>query len=430
MVRSVDGALIIKSMSESFFLPTEIPWQDLKGKQLEELLYWLFDAMGAKELQWRIGGTGQGAADQGRDLEMSFYTSLPDGELAKQHWWVEAKGRASSVEPADVKSSVINVAERTDIDVFVLATNAAFSNPTRDWVKKWQLQHPIPKIKLWEKHDLEKHCSKNPVAVVRLFGQILGPEGKLRVAKTKFWDYANYTDGQTLEKLWIAKNDLRIDPESLFALIASELANGKITERSWAAYVDAEVLLHALGFALFMTPYLASRANDLGIKHFPMIQSLSYMILVMLHRFGHKLMTAFLSNVWVKAPGELLSDEDKTLILKPILNNLQNEIRDVCTSDCTRISTCKATLSDDEVERYWDRLKVKEVEHEDESGSFEFLVIETHGEPCKVGFHVSDEISCPLMDADETHSDLKQTLQVIERICSSRVVKAPIGGRG
>jgi hypothetical protein len=408
-------------MSDSFFLPTEIPWHELKGKQLEELLYWLFDAMGAKELQWRIGGKGQGAADQGRDLEMSFYTALPDGELVKQHWWVEAKGRAGSVEPVDVKNSVVNLAGRSDIDVFVLATNAAFSNPTRDWVREWQLRHPTPKIKLWEKHDLEKHCSKNPVAVVRLFGQILGPEGKLRIAKTRFWDYANYTDGQTLEQLWGVKKDLKIDPESLFALIASELANGKITERSWAAYVDGEVLLHALGFALFMTPYLASRANDLGIKHFPMIQSLSYMILVMLHRFGHNLMNEFLSTVWAKAPGEVISDEGKNLILKPILNNLHNEIRDVCTSDCTRISPCKAILSDDEIERYWDRLRVKEVELEDASESFEFLIIETHAEPCKVGFHVSDEISCPLMDKDETDSNLKTMLQMIEKICSSRM---------
>jgi hypothetical protein len=86
-----------------------------------------FDAMGAKELQWRIGGTGQGAADQGRDLVMSFYMSLPDGELVKQHWWVEAKGRAGCVEAVDVKSSVVNVTGRTDIDVFVIATNAAFS---------------------------------------------------------------------------------------------------------------------------------------------------------------------------------------------------------------------------------------------------------------------------------------------------------------
>jgi hypothetical protein len=44
-------------MGDSLFLPTEIPWKDLKGNELEELLYWLFDAMGAKDLGWRIGGT-------------------------------------------------------------------------------------------------------------------------------------------------------------------------------------------------------------------------------------------------------------------------------------------------------------------------------------------------------------------------------------
>lgn len=94
-------------MPNSLFLPTEIPWKDLKGKELEELLYWLFDAMGAKDLEWRIGGVNSGTADQGRDLELSFYTSSPDGELVKQRWWVEAKGRSGTVEPYDVKNAVL-----------------------------------------------------------------------------------------------------------------------------------------------------------------------------------------------------------------------------------------------------------------------------------------------------------------------------------
>ncbi len=71
-------------MADTLFIPTEIPWQDLKGKDLEELLYWLFDAMGAKELEWRIGGSGSGTSDQGRDLELSFYVSTPDGDLVGQ----------------------------------------------------------------------------------------------------------------------------------------------------------------------------------------------------------------------------------------------------------------------------------------------------------------------------------------------------------
>ena len=52
-------------MASELILPSEIPWNEIKGSDLEELLYWLFDSMGAKDLEWRIGGTGAGAADQG-----------------------------------------------------------------------------------------------------------------------------------------------------------------------------------------------------------------------------------------------------------------------------------------------------------------------------------------------------------------------------
>jgi hypothetical protein len=60
-------------------------------------------------------------------LELSIYSSTPDGEIVKQRWWVEAKGRNKTVGPRDVKSAVLNAAGKNTIDVMVIATNAAFS---------------------------------------------------------------------------------------------------------------------------------------------------------------------------------------------------------------------------------------------------------------------------------------------------------------
>lgn len=117
-------------MSKDLIVPSEIPWKDIKGKDLEELLYWLFDSMGAKELEWRIGGKGAGTSDQGRDLELSFYMSAPDGNLTKQKWWVESKGRKGTVEPSEVHEAVLNVSGKSFVDVLVIATNSNFSNPT------------------------------------------------------------------------------------------------------------------------------------------------------------------------------------------------------------------------------------------------------------------------------------------------------------
>ena len=67
--------------TKEWVLPASIPFANLKRKDLEECVYWLFDAMGAKDLEWRTGGTGGGAADGGRDLEARFYTPGADSEI-------------------------------------------------------------------------------------------------------------------------------------------------------------------------------------------------------------------------------------------------------------------------------------------------------------------------------------------------------------
>jgi hypothetical protein len=88
-----------------------IPWPSIRGVVLEELLYGLLDEMGAKELAWRTGGVGGGAADGGRDIEATFFQATPDGEVDTQSWWIEAKGRTGTVEPDAVKAAVINACD-------------------------------------------------------------------------------------------------------------------------------------------------------------------------------------------------------------------------------------------------------------------------------------------------------------------------------
>jgi hypothetical protein len=56
---------------------------------LEECVCWLLDALGAKDLEWRLGGARGGAADGGRDLEAVFYTPAPGDDMDRQSWWVE-----------------------------------------------------------------------------------------------------------------------------------------------------------------------------------------------------------------------------------------------------------------------------------------------------------------------------------------------------
>jgi hypothetical protein len=115
--------------AKEWVLPASIPFENLKGKDLEECVYWLFDAMGAKDLEWRTGGGGSGAPDGGRDLEAHFYTPGADNEIESQTWWIECKGSGRTVDPDQVKSAVVNAQMRSDLDYIVIVTNSQFSNP-------------------------------------------------------------------------------------------------------------------------------------------------------------------------------------------------------------------------------------------------------------------------------------------------------------
>ena len=82
--------------------------------------------------------------------------SMIDGELEAQRWWVQAKGRTSTVPPQTVREAIVDVQAYVEVDVLVIATNSRFSNDTRDWVAEFQATHPRPVIRLWDRDALER----------------------------------------------------------------------------------------------------------------------------------------------------------------------------------------------------------------------------------------------------------------------------------
>lgn len=404
-------------MDQKLILPSEIPWSEIKGTDLEELLYWLFDSMGAKELDWRIGGKGSGTSDQGRDLELKFFTPSPDGTLTQETWWVEAKGRSKTVEPLEVKEAVLNAAGKSHIEVIVIATNSNFSNPTRDWVKDWQKEHPRPKVKLWERTELENLCSKNPIAVIRLHSKAISPQGKIEVAKSKLWDYASFTDEPTLISIWKDKSHLQIDERALFALVSSEFANGDISARPWAIETQDTVLISSLCDGLINFLYLIFRANEHGIKQEPIIRAISYLILVSLQKFHSSSVYSILREIWNDVEGRAYPEKAIEFILEPVLSTLQTEMRDICTSDCDRVITRAKFLQESEIEKYWRRLKLHDSEEKEDTI---ILSIEAYDKPCKVGFFLNKENGCPLCGIEKPYTIFEEFLKVVEVVSNFR----------
>ncbi len=339
--------------------------------------------------------------------------------MTKQKWWVEAKGRKGTVESLEVKETVINAAGKSNIDVVVIATNTNFSNPTRDWVKRWQTNNPRPVIKLWERTELEKLCSENPLAIIRLHSKALSNQGRLQVVETKLWDYASFTDEPTLKKLWKVKSELDLTPNALFALISSEVANGDVNKRSWGAYIDEKTLVGALTNGLINVMCLVYRVNEMGVRQYPIIKSLAYLILIATKRVGVDFVSNALTMVWDDVDSKESPEQIRKIILQPVIRVLSRKLVDVCSRNCRRMTTDSSELTEKEVEEYWNRLTLKDIKEGEEEVEH-ILTIETCNEPCVVGFPVNKEVGCPLHNIEKPEENLSSILEIVSKVMAFR----------
>lgn len=412
--------------SNEWVLPAEIPFSDLKRKDLEECVYWLLDAMGAKDLEWRIGGSGEGAADGGRDLEARFFTPGEDGELVSQKWWIECKGRKGTVEAKEVRAAVTNAVAFEELDYIIIATNTQFSNPTREWVKGWQRKFPKPKVQLWDKAQLERYLSRHPDVVLRLFSQALSLQGRLQALESRFWNKLEFVPPNTLADIWKSRttDDIKFTALAVSALVANEFANGKIIYRPWAATLDDKSLVETIDLALRNIGYLFIRSSRAGIDQKILYRTFAYLILVALDRLPVENVTRLVIDSLNRGEKEQLPDQIQEMLLMPIIDQLLSEMQDLCSSDCDRVTTMDRgvlTGDKDEVDNYWLRLQPEGIE---ESGDRRHLRIEAQNKPCKVGFDVNEDNGCPLFAFDPSIKNVGELLTLVQRVAHFRKVQA------
>lgn len=410
--------------TREWVLPASIPFEGLKGRDLEECVYWLFDAMGAKDLEWRTGGSGGGAADGGRDLEARFYTPGADNEIETQNWWIECKGRSGTVEPDEVKNAVVNAQARSDLDYVVIATNTQFSNPTRDWIKEWQHAHARPKVKLWDHSHLERLLSKHPDVVLRLFSEALSLQGRFQAMEDRFWNKMEFVTPKSLADLWAARRELELTPAGLFAAITNEFAHGSIVHRPWGATLTSESLLAVLQIGIWNVIYLITRCNKAGVEEKPVARALAYLILCALDGLPATVVAEYVTASLYQGKADSMSDKVKNYLLAPIADQLLSEMQDVCSADCERLYLLDyhtLTTDKDEVKDYWLRFEPEGIE---EPAERRILRIEKNDAPCKVGFSVDADHGCPLFAFEPTHGNIDDMLAIIKRVSAFRKAQA------
>jgi hypothetical protein len=408
-------------------LPASIPFADLKGKDLEECVYWLLDAMGAKDLEWRIGGSGGGAADGGRDLEAHFFEADEEGELRQQLWWIECKGRTGTVESGEVKSAVNNALAYDGLDCLIIATNTQYSNPTRDWVKEWQKKHPIPRIQLWDHTHLERYLSRHPDVVLRLFSEALSMQGRARALESRFWNKLEFVSRETLANLWKERDAVEFTPMGMFAAIANEFANGEITHRPWGAVLDLESAVEVLAIGLTNLGYLFLRSSQAGVDQQCLLRTFAYLILILLEALSGsttaQIVSAFLLG---RGESEEIPEDVQEMLLLPILKQVHSEMKELCSDDCKRIYfSDRWTLGngEDEVKTYWLRFERAGIEERTEITR---LMIERPDEPCIVGFSVDKDNRCPLFALDPTVNNVEDLMNIVKRVAAFRKDQAAV----
>lgn len=418
---------------KSWLLPSEIPFDELKGHALEECLFWLLDGMGGRDIAWRLGGTGAGTADGGRDIEARFYVPDDKGQIVGRRWWVECKGRIGTLETEAVKVACNNVLADQSVDCLIIATNTTFTNPTRDWVDKWQARFPKPQILLWDRASLERMLAQQPATVLRLFEGGLSSAGYLHAIRDRFWNLLEYSSIERIKRIWTERETLELGVMERFALIANEFAHGSIDERPWAGAAPGDAVLKTFQYGMFNLVYLFARIMKSGVDEGPIIKTLAYLLLLTVrdHDFDRVLET-FAITLRTESD-EPMSQEAVEFLIMPILDSLQTDLQLVCTSDCGRFSrddSVKYWEGRDPIESYWSRFGTRGISPKADKGAHHRL--ERTTEPCRVGFDLSGEASCPLYEIEPNMDSLAEFLGTIAQVVRARAprprrVRRPTG---
>ncbi|MFI7691650.1 restriction endonuclease [Nonomuraea sp. NPDC049655] len=392
----------------------QYPVGSAKGALLEELLFALLSAMGASDIVWRTGGTGGGAADGGRDLEVKFPRTTPEGDFELEKWWIESKGRAGTVEPDAVKSAILNASGRQDVDVLVIATNTQYSNPTRDWVEGWARSQPRPKIRLWDRASLPNLIEKHPVAASRIVPSILKDDERLEALTKHFWQVGRPPFLEDAKYFWEKRAAVQ-SLEAITSMVAAEVIYGDLGDRPWGLLVTEENATQAAIFALGVFPLEFMRLQTLPDEK--MAQVSAYLLQSALRVGEPEAIFDVIKQPLLYVDGGKIeafraaADGYQQYITLPLREVAVGQLRDACIKDCGRLMGDTGHLGPDPAsEIFWRRFNKDLPGHSDRI----FTMINRR-EPCVIGLPLSEDRECPFFDPESISLNMVEDIKYVIR---------------
>jgi restriction endonuclease Mrr len=120
----------------------------LQPEEFENLTYDILFLSGVQNLRWRTP-----SADGGRDLEGDVAVVDFSGESVRQHWYIECKRYAKSLNwPTVYEKLTVAINHAADYLLFVTTSN--FSPQCRDEVQKHNDKNSV-QIRIWPFYHLE-----------------------------------------------------------------------------------------------------------------------------------------------------------------------------------------------------------------------------------------------------------------------------------
>lgn len=184
---------------------------------------------------------------------------------------------------------------------------------------------------------------------------------------------------------------------------------------------DPATIFEACRLGIFNVFYLYVRMIKTGVDEAPIVQTLGYLILATLRHYQADLLQELFKVALTKDDGEPMPEKAADILLMPIVHSMQDDLQLVYSSDCQRFSredSVKRWERRDLLDNYWSRFSESGTPPPQPQKGYHRL--ERTTEPCVVGFDVSDDVGCPLYQADPTIERLGAFLEMAAHVVRRR----------
>jgi len=409
-------------IENGLILRDKLDWRDITPEDFEKLVFFLLDAIGAKNIIWRKGGEGISSSDQGRDLECTFHIMGDKGKIEEEYWWVEIKYRKKTLEKTTVQKGVTNSkGAPPHIKKFLIITNTQVSNATIEWVKEFDKKYPNLKTIIWQFFDLEQLILKHPRILLRFFPTSLTIKGKAQVIKSQFMHNLTFPSIEEISDLWDNYEKIDFDSFLLLPVITSEVNFGDISKRPWLLRCDREQLIEIFITSLCNLPPFIYRGMQYSREQEIFIKGVAYIIESAIFILGSDFTSKILKNPFefcspkLEVPEELL-----VIILKPIFTQIFQDLLYPCIYTCEKIDICNSDeIIKSEYINFFDRFKVNKI-HSLENKNTDFLYIGNLNIECPASLGKE----CPLLKFNPDEFNLKNIekhIKIVEKIIQYHV---------